>query len=113
MKDDKVYIVHIMECIEDIERYTKKDRKRFMEDDMISNACLRQLQIMAESTQRLSSHVKSEITEIDWKKLAGFRNVMAHGYLGTINFELVWDVIEKRLPELKNALWKYKEKSKI
>ena len=54
MKDDKLYLIHIDECIERIESYIKGiDKDAFMDSALIQDAVIRNLQIMSESTQRL------------------------------------------------------------
>ena len=70
---------------------------------MIQDAVVRNLQTLAESTQRLSSDLKERHPEIDWYKISGFRNVLVHDYLG-IDIERVWIVIESDLPQLKSAI---------
>jgi uncharacterized protein with HEPN domain len=82
MKDDKLYLIHISECIARIEQYTSEGRERFLEDAKTQDAVLRNLQVLAESTQRLSESIKSEYAAIDWPRIAGFRNVLVHDYVG-------------------------------
>jgi uncharacterized protein with HEPN domain len=55
---------------------------------------------MAESTQRLSADLKAKHPAIPWKDIAGFRNVLAHDYLG-VNLLRVWEIIENNLPALR------------
>ncbi len=57
---------------------------------------------MAESTQRLSEPLKAAHPEIDWVGISGFRNRLVHSYL-SVNMDVLWNVIEKYLPELKQA----------
>jgi len=58
MKDDKLYLIHIIECIQRIEKYIGEDGKDgFMDDDKTQDAILRNLQTMAESTQRISDEL--------------------------------------------------------
>jgi uncharacterized protein with HEPN domain len=61
---------------------------------------LRNLQTMAESTQRLSDVLRAAHPEIDWRRMAGFRNVLVHNYLG-IDLDIVWEVVVRDLPDLK------------
>lgn len=61
------------------------------------------LQVMAESTQRLSDAVKQRHPEADWRGLAGLRNVLAHGYLG-IDAERIWELIDTRLAALRTSM---------
>ncbi|HYO48726.1 MAG TPA: DUF86 domain-containing protein [Chloroflexia bacterium] len=103
MRDDRLYLIHISECIARIEQYTSEGRERFFEDAKTQDAVLRNLQVLAESTQRLSESVKSLHANIDWPRIAGFRNVLVHDYLG-VNLVRVWEIIERNLPDLKNEI---------
>ncbi len=101
MKDDRLYLIHISECIERMESYTAdKDKQEFVDSTLLQDAVIRNLQTMAESTQRLSEEAKKRADEIDWFKIAGFRNVLVHDYLG-IDVERVWNILDKDLPVLK------------
>ena len=104
MKDDRLYLIHITECIERIEFYVgQMDKEEFMSSTLVQDAVLRNLQTMAESTQRLSEQIKENQSEIDWFKVAGFRNILVHDYLG-VDVETIWNIVEKELPALKNAV---------
>ena len=104
MKDDKLYLIHISECIERIESYVKGiDRKMFLDSTLVQDAVLRNLQTMAESTQHLSEKAKQSCPQIDWYKIAGFRNILVHDYLG-IDVERIWIIIEEEIPALKRAV---------
>ena len=70
---------------------------------MVQDAVVRNLQTLAESTQRLSASLKATEPDVPWDSIAGFRNVLVHNYLG-IDLELVWNVVETDLPELKSAI---------
>lgn len=100
MKDDRVYLDHIVECLDWIDRYTEGGREAFFSDRKTQSAVLRELQTMAESTQRLSDGLKSAHPETPWKEIAGFRSVLVHDYLG-IKLERVWQIIERDLPGLR------------
>ena len=101
MRDDKLYLIHISECIERVEKYIAEGGKEaFMASTLIQDALLRNLQTMAESTQRLSDAAKEAHPEVDWYKISGFRNVLVHGYLG-VDLERVWIIVERDLPSLR------------
>jgi uncharacterized protein with HEPN domain len=104
MKDDSLYLIHIVECIERIESYVEGiDDKAFMSSTIVQDAVLRNLQTMAESTQRISDEAKESQPQIDWYKIAGFRNILVHDYLG-IDIETVWNIVKKDIPALKEAV---------
>jgi uncharacterized protein with HEPN domain len=100
---DRVYLEHILECTALIQDYTRNGKAEFMASSLVRDAVLRRLQTMAESTQRLSDDLKAKAPEVDWRALAGFRNVLVHDYLGGIDLERVWDAVEFYLPGLETA----------
>ncbi len=58
---------------------------------------------LAESTQNLSDSLKKTQPNIPWKEISGFRNAIAHGYLG-VDLNLIWSVIESDLGPLNDAV---------
>lgn len=103
MKDEIVYVEHILTCIERIETYTGGNKSNFFGSTLVQDAVVRDLEVMAESTQRSSDEIKSKHPDVDWRGLAGFRNVLAHGYLG-LDTRRIWDLIETRLTALKSGM---------
>ncbi len=104
LEKDKVYIEHILECIDKINLYTGNNKERFIDDDLVQDGVLHRLQTMAESTQRLSEDLKQSAMDIDWRALSGFRNVLVHDYLSGIDLNQIWDIIDNYLPALKKAV---------
>ena len=110
MKDATLYLIHIKECTDRIARYTQEGKEVFLADEMVQDAVLRNLQVLAESTQRLDEDVKANHPEIDWQGIAGFRNILVHQYL-RINPLRVWNVIEQYLPLLSEAVTRMLEET--
>lgn len=104
MKDDLAYLKYIALGIERIEQYTAEGKEAFLANQMIQDATIRRIQTLAESTQRLSDELKAEAREIDWRGISGLRNILVHDYLGGIDLDIIWDVIERDLPELKGKI---------
>jgi uncharacterized protein with HEPN domain len=103
VKDDRIYIDYILECMDWIIRYTAEGRDAFFSDRKTQSATLGELQVLAESTQRLSEKLKKAHPEIPWESISGFRNVLVHDYLG-IKPERIWEIIERDLPAFRAAL---------
>ena len=99
MKDDGLFGDHVAEWSARVRTNTADGRAAFMADQMTQDAAIRNLQIMAESTQRLSDSLKLRHPEIDWRQIAGFRNVLVHGYMD-IRLDRVWNVVEVFLDPL-------------
>ena len=100
---DRVLLAHMQECMARIHEYTDDDRHRFEHSRLVQDAVIRNLQTLAESSQRLSLEIKFTEPQIPWRDLAGFRNVIVHGYLG-VDLVAVWLVVEQDLPALEAAL---------
>jgi uncharacterized protein with HEPN domain len=104
MKDDRLYLIHISECIARIKSYVQgMDKAAFVASSLVQDAVVRNLQVMAESTQRLSEGAKQAHPHVEWYKIAGLRNVLVHDYLG-VDVEKVWNIIEEDLPPLKKVV---------
>jgi uncharacterized protein with HEPN domain len=70
---------------------------------LLQDAVIRNLQVLAESTQHLSDEAKESHQDIDWYKIAGFRNILVHDYLG-LDLDTVWNIVANELPVLKKAV---------
>lgn len=100
---DRLLLEHIQQCIGRIREYTGGRQATFHDSQMVQDAVVRNLQTLAESTQRLSQAAKATEPAVPWRAISGFRNVLAHNYLG-IDPMVVWSVVEKDLPPLDDAI---------
>lgn len=111
MKDDSIYLLHILECIDKINQYTSDGRAAFMTSTIIQDAVIRNLQVLAESSQNISDSLKQKYSTVDWKSISGFRNVVVHDYLG-LDMEKMWDIVEQDIPNMKTTISKMLEQLK-
>lgn len=103
MKDDRVYLAHILNCIEKVQQYTKDGREDFLSSSLKQDAVVRNLQIMAESASRISEGHRAAHPEIDWPGIRGFRNILVHDYL-SVSYRRVWGIVSGELPPLKESV---------
>jgi len=101
-KDELVYVRHMLDCIHRIDEYIE-NKEQFYGSRLVQDAVIRNLQVMAESSQRLSEKIKSNYPVIPWKNISGFRNILVHDYLGT-DLDMIWGVVEQELPGLEQVL---------
>ena len=99
MKGDLLYATHILDCVNRIERYCAVGEERFHSDELVQDGVLRNLQVLAESSQRISSELKARHAEVDCRGVSGFRNVLVHDYLG-LNLARIWHIVSVDLPVL-------------
>ena len=101
MKKDKLYLQHIEEAIEKIEKYTRgTDYSRFLADEMMTDAVVRQLGIIGEAANRLSTKLQKSNPKIPFRDIVDMRNFLVHNY-HEVEQKIVWDTCRKKLPELK------------
>ena len=105
MKDDTVSLRYIFEMIRRVEENTRQGKEAFMASHTLQDAVLRNLQTMSETTQRLSETLKATRPDVEWARIAAFRNVLVHDYLG-IDLERIWSILQNDVPILKAAIVK-------
>ena len=98
------YIEDIQSSIRAIEGYIKGyTYESFCEDRKTIDAVLRNLEIIGEAAKALPDSTRGEHPEIEWRKIAGLRDILIHEYFG-IDLKIVWDVLMNKIPELKKSL---------
>lgn len=104
-KDPRVYLAHILECAEKIERYTKAGEKEFFDDARTQDAVIRNFEIIGEAAKRAPEAYRKKHPEIPWRLMAGFRDVLIHAYEG-IDLKRVWRIAQVDLPKVRDAIGK-------
>ena len=100
MRSDKERLKDIQEAITAIEKYAEQGRKAFESNELIQAWILHHLLILGEAASRITDEFQQQHPAIPWSKIIGTRNILIHNYFG-IDFEVVWNVVEKELPQLK------------
>lgn len=100
-----LYAAYIIEAIGLIEEFIDgMNKEQFLQDKKTYHAVLYSLQTMAEATQNLGLEIQGNYPQIGWRQIRGFRNVLAHEYLGDIDDNIVWNAINNNLQMLKSAM---------
>src|SRR5439155_14934586 len=105
VKDDRVYLQHIRDALDDIAAYCASGRESFMTERIRQDATLRKLEIVGQAVKNLSEQTKSRQPEVPWKQIAGLRDKVIHDYFG-VNLEIVWAVVDREVPKLRSAISK-------
>jgi uncharacterized protein with HEPN domain len=102
---DRLNLLTLLEAIEKIAKYSSgyKNADSFYENERDFDASMMNFIIIGEMVMRLSDKLIEENSQIDWHKIRGFRNIVAHDYFG-IDAEEVWQIIKTHLPKLENDL---------
>ncbi|MEW5720768.1 MAG: DUF86 domain-containing protein [Chloroflexota bacterium] len=99
-RDYRLYLDDIQDAAEKIRDYIQGlSFDEFSADNKTFDAVVLNLQIIGEATKHIPDSVKEKYPAIDWRRIAGLRDVIVHGYFG-LNEDVLWDVAQNRVPQL-------------
>jgi len=105
-REINLYLLDIKKAGEKIMVYTKDIiLDSFIRDEMRTDAVIRNIEIIGEAVKQLPDEITKKYKNIEWKKIAGLRDILIHHYFG-INENIVWDVAKNKIPELLNTIEK-------
>ena len=99
-RDYKLFITAIRDCANRILDYTMgKSFDEFIENQMLLDAVVRNLEVIGEATKNIPNDIRQKYPQVEWRKIAGLRDIVIHGYFG-IDYEILWDIIQNKIPDL-------------
>lgn len=103
---DELRVRHVLDAIAEIDSYLQNvSLEEFLSNSEKRFATIKQLEIIGEACNRISSVIKETYPEIEWNNIIGFRNISIHEYFG-VNFQIVWQIAQNDLPILKAQFFK-------
>ncbi len=100
MRDDRAWLLDILEALSNIEKYAARGERAFCEEELIQVWIIYYIQVAGEAANQLSDYFKRNHTDIPWKSIIGMRNVLVHQYFG-LDLGEIWDTVTNDLPLLK------------
>jgi uncharacterized protein with HEPN domain len=104
MKDYNVFLQHILTEADVLERNSVNLRyDDFIRNEILCRAFIRSLEVIGEAVKNIPDDFREKYPEVEWKKLAGMRDKLIHHYFG-IDYEMVWDAVNRKVPQLKTQV---------
>jgi len=100
----RLYLEDILTAAGKIQDYTKAlDFDDFKKNSMAVDAVLRNLEVIGEASKKIPRLIRTRYPDVEWKKIAGLRDIIIHEYFG-LNMQILWDIITRKVPTLQNQI---------
>ncbi len=100
---DVVRLGHMLDACRDARRFAGDDRDEFLRSYLRQAATIRALQVLGDAAKGVSAITRGRFPDVPWRGITGMRDMVVHHYFG-IQIDLVWEVVEDRLPKLEGDL---------
>lgn len=96
-----LFLQDILQAMDRIARFVgDRDYETFAADELLTSAVVRQLEIIGEAAKNLPQGIRERYADLPWHLMARMRDRLSHGYW-TVDYEIVWRVIQEELPALR------------
>lgn len=103
-RDEIMYLQDIAESSRKILRFTAGlSQSDLTGDEKTYDAVVRNLEIIGEAAKHVGEDLRIQLPGIEWRKVAGLRDVLAHAYFGIDN-DILWDIVQDKVPQLATAI---------
>jgi len=99
-RDSEVYLEDILAAAEKIQRYVAGlSEEEFAANELVVDAVARNLEIIGEATKGIPDDLRAKCPDLEWRKIAGLRDILIHHYFA-INMAIIWEIVRDKVPEL-------------
>jgi len=100
-RSPQFYLEDILQSTNKILRYLEStDYEAFFGDEMKFDAVMRNLQVIGEAVKKIPLEIQENYPLVEWRKIAGLRDIIVHAYFG-LEDAIIWDVVTNKVPLLK------------
>ncbi len=97
-------LTDMLDAIQAINEFIKGvDYQYFIKDRKTRDAVVRNVQVLGEAANWVSSDYREQHINIEWTKIIRSRHILVHDYFG-IDYEIIWQIVTVHLPALQPIL---------
>ena len=105
MRDWTLYADDILRACENIEKYIAGlSYESFIGDSRTRDATIYNLMIIGEAVKKIPPSIVEQYPDVDWRKIAGLRDIIAHSYF-QIKPNILWNIVISKIHFLKEAVF--------
>ena len=103
-RDPRVYLEDVLESIRRIKTYVSGiNQESLGADELRLDAVVRNLEVIGEAVKQLPEEITQQQPDVEWRKIAGLRDILIHHYFG-IDVGIIWDVVQNKLPDFERQI---------
>lgn len=103
-RSGELFLRDMLEAARKVLRYTDgREAEDFVADEMAYDATLRNLEILGEAAKNIPEEIRQRYPEVDWRGVAGLRDILAHAYFA-LDDATLWKIVRTDIPQLLDLL---------
>ncbi|PWA09743.1 DUF86 domain-containing protein [Pueribacillus theae] len=99
-REPRVFLEDMLNAAKKIQKYSRGlSYDDSISNDLVSDAVIKNILVIGEAAKNIPEEIRIACPQIEWRKMAGMRDMVIHAYF-SINYRIVWDVVQNKIPVL-------------